>query len=51
MLASLELDLDFSRGCALSAIKYAFLLTHPHHLTIHESTPANANRSKGEWCR
>jgi hypothetical protein len=28
----LEVDADFSRGCALSGIRAAFLLTHPHYL-------------------
>jgi hypothetical protein len=30
MLASLELSADFSRGCMLSMIRPALLLTHPH---------------------
>jgi hypothetical protein len=29
MLASLKMDADFSRGCALSVVRPAFLLTHP----------------------
>jgi len=28
MLASVNLSADFSRGCALSVIRVAFLLTH-----------------------
>jgi hypothetical protein len=38
MLVLLELDADFSRGCMLSMIRPAFLLSHPHHLTLREVT-------------
>jgi hypothetical protein len=33
MLVLLKLVADFSRRCALSAIRLAFLLTHPHRPT------------------
>ena len=36
-----ELAADFSAGCALSGIRLAFLLTHPHHSAIRELTHVN----------
>jgi hypothetical protein len=42
---------DFSRGCALSVIRPAFLLTHPHRLTDRETTPVMASSSKDEQGR
>jgi hypothetical protein len=32
-----ETESSFSRGCALSVIRTAVLLTHPHRLTIRGS--------------
>jgi len=39
MLASMKLGADFSAGCALSGIRPAFLLTHPHHETGKHRSP------------
>lgn len=34
MLVPAKPRADFSRGCALSVIRTAFLLSHPHHTAI-----------------
>ena len=51
MLVSLKSGADFSAGCAGERIGHLLLATHPHCLTIRESTSAMARRSKIEQGR